>query len=65
MLLNVLLVDMSSRIGLERGDRDIGDPLDDDDDEIDDIPEEATDVFLADSVRQHFLITITKHQTLK
>ena len=54
MLLNVLLVDMSSRVGLERGDRDIGDPSDDDA-EIDDIPDEATDVFLDDSLRKkHF-----------
>ena len=51
MLLNVLLVDMSSRVGLERGDRDIGDPSDDDA-EIDDIPDEATDVFLDDSSGQ-------------
>ena len=41
---------MSSRVGLERGDRDIADPSEDDA-EIDDIPEEATDVFLAESLR--------------
>ena len=52
MLLNVLLVDMSSRVGLERGDREIGDPSYDDA-EIDDIPDEATDVFLADSLRKN------------
>ena len=52
MLLNAPMVDMSSRVGLERGDRDIGDPSEDDA-EIDDIPEEATDVFLADSSKQN------------
>ena len=50
MLLKVLLVVISSREGLERGDRDIGDPLDEDVD-IDDIPEDATDVFRDDSLR--------------
>ena len=49
MLLNELLDDMSSRVGLERGDRDIGEPSDEDVD-IDDIPEEATDVFRDDSL---------------
>ena len=45
MLLNELLDDMSSRVGLERGDRDIGEPSEEDVD-MDDIPEDATDVFL-------------------
>ena len=50
MLLNVLFEDISSREGLERGDRDIGDPLDEEVD-MDDIPEDATDVFRDDSLR--------------
>ena len=45
MLLNEPLDDMSSRVGLERGDRDIGEPSEEDVD-MDDIPEDATDVFL-------------------
>ena len=49
MLLNELLADMSSRVGLERGDRDIGEPSEEDVD-IDDIPEDATDVFRDDSL---------------
>ena len=50
MLLNALLLDKSSRVGLERGDRDMGDPSEDDPD-IDDIPEDATDVFRDESLK--------------
>ena len=49
ILLNVLLEDMSSRVGLERGDRDIGEPSEEDV-EMEDIPEDATDVFRDDSL---------------
>lgn len=43
MLLNALFGIISSRVGLERGDRNVGDPVDEELD-IEDIPEDATDV---------------------
>ena len=51
---------ISSREGLDRGDRDIGDPVEEELD-IEDIPEEATDVLRDDSKNEeHRMLIINR-----
>ena len=56
---------ISSREGLDRGDRDIGDPVEEELD-IEDIPEEATDVLRDDSKNEeHQMLLINRQMDKK